>query len=198
MATPLIFQLHGANRKCHEMNASYSPPIIVGAVALRHFVPEDAHKAFVMSQESGLRTWLPDQVYESELAALEVVQFLIGKCRDPGMPSLAPYVLGVSLKNSSELIGHVGLSPFDGQVEIGYAIEDRQQGNGFASDAVRAMSEWALERFALPRVLGIVATDNVASCRVLERADFVLAAESMKTLNGRSGLVRRYEKTRPA
>jgi ribosomal-protein-alanine N-acetyltransferase len=163
-------------------------------VTLRHLVPEDAPKLYAMSLESGLRTWLPDQVYTSELNALEVTHFLIEKCRDPGVPSIAPYVLGVCLKDTSELIGHVGLSPFDGQVEIGYAIEDKHQGKGFASDAVRAMSDWALLHFELPRILGIVATDNASSCRVLERAGFILATESMKTLNGRPGLVRRYER----
>lgn len=196
----VIRALDGADRahsKLHEMNTSVVPPIHANTVSLRHFVPEDAPKLYVMSQESGLRTWLPDQVYTSELNALEVTHFLIEKCRDPGVPSVAPYVLGVCLKDTSELIGHVGLSPFDGQVEIGYAIEDRQQGKGFASDAVRAMSEWALVHFDLPRILGIVATDNVASYRALERAGFILATESMKTLNGRPGLVRRYEKAQP-
>lgn len=178
------------------MNDIDSPLIIAQTVALRHFVPEDAHKVFVMSQESGLRTWLPDQVYESEAGALEVLRYLIEKYRDPGTPSLAPYVLGVCFNGARELIGHVGLSPLNGQIEVGYAIENTHQDKGFASQAVRAMSEWALARFALPRVLGIVATDNAASCRVLEHAGFEFAEESMGRLHGRSGLVRRYEKAR--
>jgi ribosomal-protein-alanine N-acetyltransferase len=178
------------------MNAKDSVPIISRTVTLRYFVPEDALKVFVMSQEPGMRAWLPDQVYESEAHALEVLQYLIEKCRDPGTPSLAPYVLGVCLNDSGELIGHVGLSPVNGQTEIGYATEDRHQGKGFASQAVRAMSEWALTRFALPRVLGIVATDNVASCKVLQYAGFELIEESMGRLHGRSGLVRMYEKAR--
>ena len=178
------------------MKTKDSPPIIAPRVTLRYFVPEDARKVFVMSQESGLRTWLPDQVYASEEQAFEVLQYLIEKCHDPGAPTLAPYVLGVCLNGSDELIGHVGLSPLNGQVEIGYAIEDRHQGGGLASQAVRAMSDFALARFDLPRVLGIVATDNAASCRVLEHAGFVLAEESLGKLHGHSGLVRTYEKAR--
>jgi ribosomal-protein-alanine N-acetyltransferase len=178
------------------MNARDSLPIMSRTVALRYFVPEDAPKVFVMSQEPGMRTWLPDQVYKSELRALEVLRYLIEKYRDPGTPSLAPYVLGVCLNDSGELIGHVGVSPLNGQIEIGYAIEDRHQGKGCASQAARAMSEWALTRFALPRVLGIVATDNAASCKVLQYAGFELIEESMGKLHGRSGLVRIYEKAR--
>lgn len=178
------------------MTVNNSPLIVAAKVSLREFVPEDAHKLFVMSRESGLRMWLPDQVYESESDALDVLQYLVEKCRDPGTPTLGPYVLGVCIRGARGLIGHVGLSPLRGEVEIGYAIEDRHQGKGYASEAVRAMSEWALERFALPRILGIVATDNVASCRVLERAGFLLVDESESTLHGRPGLVRRYEKVR--
>jgi len=165
-----------------------SPPITAGSVTLRCFTAEDAPKVFAMSQEAGVRIWLPDQVYENEARALEVVRCLIAKYHDPGTPCLAPYVLGVDLNDSQELIGHVGLSPLRGTVEIGFAIEARHQGRGLACEAVRAMSEWALRRFELPRLLGVVARDNAASCRVLQRAGFTLADESP--------LVRTYERVR--
>ena len=172
------------------------PPIFAPNVTLRFFVPEDAPKIFAMSQERGLREWLPDQVYDSEDAALDVLRYLIEAYATPGTPTLAPYVLGVCLAGSSQAIGHVGLSPLHGDVEIGYAIENRCQGQGLASQAVKAMSEWALVRFALPRILGIAAGENVASCKVLEHAGFDLVEESPGMLHGRSGLIRKYQKTR--
>jgi RimJ/RimL family protein N-acetyltransferase len=141
-----------------------------------------------MSQEAGMRAWLPDQVYESEARALEVLRYLIAGYDDPGAPALAPYVLGVELNETRDLIGHVGLSPLRGKVEIGYAIEARHQGRGFACEAVGAMSEWALRRFELPEILGVVSPDNAASCRVLERAGFTLMDESPR--------VRTYERVR--
>ena len=52
------------------MSANNSVPIMSQTVALRYFVPADAPKVFEMSQEPGVRTWLPDQVYESEVRAL--------------------------------------------------------------------------------------------------------------------------------
>jgi ribosomal-protein-alanine N-acetyltransferase len=175
------------------MIGNASPPIMSKSVVLRCFVLEDAPKIFAMSQEPGMRTWIPDQVYDSEAHALEVLRYLMETCRDPGVPSLAPYVLGVCIRGTGELIGHVGLSPLDGQIEIGYAIEQGRQGRGFASEAVRAMAEWALSRLAPPRILGVVAADNGASCKVLQNAGFQLAAESIRTLHGRSGLVRTYQ-----
>ena len=178
------------------MKTNTPPSVGCQSVVLRYFVPQDAPKVHAMSQELSLRTWLPDQVYESEARALEVVRYLIDKCRDPGTPVRAPYVLAVCLRSSMEPIGHVGLSPFEREVEVGYAIEEKHQGKGFASEAVGAMVNWALQRFDLRRVLGIVAKDNAASCRVLEHAGFALASEAMGSLHGRPGLIRTYHKSR--
>jgi ribosomal-protein-alanine N-acetyltransferase len=174
--------------------AGTTPPVRTRLLILRRLVPEDAHKVFVMSREPGIQRWLPDQVYVKEAAALDVLRYLIAQYEDPGTPVCAPYVLGVCLRSSSELIGHVGLSPLGKQVEVGYAIEEKYQRRGFASEAVTAMSEWGIRRFDLPLVLGIVASENAGSCKVLERAGFVLFEESMGCLHGRRGLVRTYHK----
>jgi ribosomal-protein-alanine N-acetyltransferase len=177
------------------MSGIVLPPIVSSSVTLRCFLPEDAPKVYAMSLEPGMRAWLPDQVYDSERQALEVIRYLIGKYADPGNPARVPIVLGVQLNGDPGLIGHVGLSPLEGEVEVGYAIEDRHRGRGYASEAVRVMSEWGLRSFGLPRILGIVATDNAASCRVLERACFQLVSESPGLLHGRQGLVRTYRRT---
>lgn len=81
---------------------------------------------------------------------------------------------------SGALVGHVGLSPARGSVEIGHAIEERLHGNGLATEAVAAASAWALTELALPEVLGIVEADNLSSRRVLEKAGFVRVGEERK------------------
>lgn len=66
-----------------------------------------------------------------------------------------------------------GLSA-DGVAEIGYGISKEYQNNGYATEAVRAILEWA---FALPEVTAIEAetdSDNTASKRVLEKCGFTL------------------------
>lgn len=100
---------------------------------------------------------------------------LISQYAEPGRPAVGPYVLGVCRLGMDELVDHVGLSPPGGTAQIGYAIEERHQGKGFASEAVAAMSVWGLHRFGLSCILGIVATRNVASCRVPERSGYRLA-----------------------
>jgi [ribosomal protein S5]-alanine N-acetyltransferase len=145
--------------------------IATARLRLRPLTPADVPKIFSMSQESGMRRWIPDQVYRDEAHAADVVATLAACTAQPFEPRTRPFVLGIELANI--LVGHVGLSPARGSVEIGYAVEARMHGRGIASEAVRAMAEWALGE--LPEVLGIVAADNVASCRVLVKVGFMSA-----------------------
>ncbi|HEX4450422.1 MAG TPA: GNAT family N-acetyltransferase [Kofleriaceae bacterium] len=140
--------------------------IATARLRLRPLTVADAPKLFAMSQAAGMRRWIPDQVYRDEAHAAEVVASLADFAAQAFDPRARPFVLGI--EHDRELVGHVGLSPCRGSVEVGYAIEDAHQGRGLASEAVRAMVEWA----QLPEVLGIVAADNVASARVLEKAGF--------------------------
>lgn len=64
-----------------------------------------------------------------------------------------------------------GLSA-DGTAEIGYGISEEYQNNGYATEAVKAILEWA---FSHPEVTAVEAEtdpDNTASIRVLEKCGF--------------------------
>ena len=63
--------------------------------------------------------------------------------------------------------------PQEGTIEIGYSVLPQFQGQGFATEMVRALIDWA---FAQPGVLRIVAEtteDNTPSVRLLNRLGFV-------------------------
>lgn len=169
-------------------------PVYTPSLILREFVIGDAPKVFQMSLESGMRRWLPDQVHRSEDHTTEVLEYLMEQYDDLESPARAPCVLGVCVRNTGELVGHVGLSPLRDQVEIGYAIEERRQGNGYATEAVSAMTQWGHDIFGMLSVLGVVAGANVGSCRVLEKSGFLLAKEETGVLHGWQGLVRTYLK----
>jgi len=148
--------------------------ISTSRLLLRPFSLADVPKVFVMGGEEGMRRWIPDQVYRDQEHAEHVVRALMVHTESPPDPRVRPFVLGIEHKETASLIGHVGLSPARGSVEIGYAIEQRLYGNGFATEAVTAMVRWGLIELRLPEVLGIVAVDNLPSRRVLEKAGFVL------------------------
>lgn len=159
-------------------------PLETASLRLRPFVPGDASKVFRMSQEEAMRTWLPSQVYRDEAHAASVLDYLISQCEAPADPRVGPYVLGVELRASGDLVGHVGFSPLDDAVEVGFAIESSRQRRGMATEAVLAACCWAADTFSLETILGITAARNVASQGVLLRAGFVWRQDEVMRFQG--------------
>lgn len=175
----------------HEsLRLLHAPPLVLRRLTLR-----DASTVFRLSQEPGMKAWIPDQVYRDEQEAEEVLRFLMSHYHEHASPAQAPYVLGVVLASTGELIGHVGFSPFEQGVEVGYAIGDAHQGRGLAKQAVATASAWALETFHLDAILGVVAEANLASCRVLEASGFREISSTRRTLHGIEGMVKTYRLT---
>jgi len=159
---------------------------------LRPFTLDDTGKVYLMSLEDGMKKWIPDQVYADENESREVLEFLIS-CYNKPDPKTKPFVLGIELKGTGELIGHAGLSSLNnGEVEIGYAIEEKHQGKGYATEAIKAMCKYALEKFDLDRIIGIVASENKGSVKALEKAEFSFIEEKERNAFGRLALCKTY------
>lgn len=58
--------------------------------------------------------------------------------------------------------------------EIGYWLGEPFWGRGVATTALRAMTRYAIQRHELTRVFALPFARNVASCRVLEKAGYVV------------------------
>jgi GNAT superfamily N-acetyltransferase len=59
-----------------------------------------------------------------------------------------------------------------GRVEVGYDLAVPARGRGYATEALRALTAWALAQGDVTAVTARVDPDNAASCGVLERAGF--------------------------
>jgi RimJ/RimL family protein N-acetyltransferase len=68
-------------------------------------------------------------------------------------------------------IGFVG-PPADGVVAIGYAIVPGERGQGYATEAIRGLSDWALRQPGVGEVRAQTLPDNEPSARALLRAGF--------------------------
>ena len=96
----------------------------------------------------------------------------------------------IELKDGTH-IGELCFKGLDsnGVVEIGYGIVEKYQEHGYATEAVKALSQWAFQE---PKVLAIEAEideKNIASKKVLEKCGFVFSGK-----NGKEGP--RYKLTR--
>lgn len=65
-----------------------------------------------------------------------------------------------------------GIGP-DGMVEIGYGLKKGYCKNGYMTEAVKAVSAWALEQDGVTRVEAEVDPANISSLNVLGRSGFV-------------------------
>jgi RimJ/RimL family protein N-acetyltransferase len=154
--------------------------LLTQRLALRPFSMEDAPAIYIFSREETLHRRMPDQVYGSEAEAAEVIAFL----KDKAQAGEWPFVLGIEIRETRELIGHVGLSQIPEGVEIGYAIAMAHQGKGYGTEAVAAFSVWAVHHFPLQVIWAVLMADNEPSRRVLERAGYVFQWKREKSAFG--------------
>ncbi len=74
-------------------------------------------------------------------------------------------------------VGFVGPPGEDGTVEIGYSVVPARRGRGYASEAARAVVDWALGQPGVRSVVAGCDPDNVPSIRILERLGFARTGE---------------------
>ena len=145
-----------------------------------------------LNGEPSTRRWLPSHVYPNMNAASSRMRYLISCYSSPGDPRLGPYVLAVEHLASGALLGHVGFSPLDNEVEVSYAIAEGSRGRGYGSEGLLYACQWAAEKFNLPSILAITESENTPSRRTLERAAFVHAEDTVMSFQGSQQTVSRY------
>lgn len=79
-------------------------------------------------------------------------------------------------KATGELVGHCGLKRVDhaharniGDFEIGWLIRDDRWRRGYASEAMRAVMDWAFRTHQAPHLVALTAQRNVPSWRLMEK-----------------------------
>ncbi|AXI81681.1 GNAT family N-acetyltransferase [Peterkaempfera bronchialis] len=77
-------------------------------------------------------------------------------------------------------VGGIGFHgpPADGGTEIGFALAPGARGLGYATEALRALSGWALRQPGVHRVTTTTAPANQPSQRVMDRAGFTRLADA--------------------
>lgn len=159
-------------------------PLCTSSLIIRLLVPGDAATLLALSREPMSRKWLPSQVYRDEAHAAAVLEHLIRAYSTPADPRRGPYVLAIEDRADDALIGHVGFSPLEEDVEIGFAIAMNRQRRGLASEAVVAACRWAFETFRLERIVAVTSAENAASRRTLQRAGFLHREDKVALFQG--------------
>ena len=145
-------------------------------LAVRKFREDDARQLYENHMDDAVRKWFPNECYADEAEALDAIRFY-ADCVDNGH---LPFVLGVELKETKELIGDTGISEVDGkpeESEIGYCIGEKYRGKGYASELLDAVSGFVASRFGIRVIYGRVVHGNEASAKVLEKGGYRFVKE---------------------
>jgi len=130
----------------------------------------DVNAAIRQSQDT-LSPWL---AFAVDLPSVEESE---SRCRKARAKFLLreDIILRLYLKGTRTVIGSSGLHFVDWSVpkfEIGYWVGKAFEGQGYATEAVRAVAAFALERLGAQRLEILVDERNERSCRIPERCGF--------------------------
>jgi RimJ/RimL family protein N-acetyltransferase len=83
-------------------------------------------------------------------------------------------------KSAGAFVGEVGFAEFKreleppilGVPEIGWVLAPRVHGQGYATEAVRAVVAWGDERFGSARTVCLIHPENLRSVRVAEKCGY--------------------------
>lgn len=143
---------------------------------LRRLIPEDLDALWALYRDPEVTRFIPDAPRTRDAAREELEWFQHGHPRRPELGLWATIH-----KESGQFIGRCGLLPWtiDGQaeVEVAYALAKVYWGQGLATEAARAIAQYAFERLGLTRLICLVDQENAASSGVARRIGMTFEKE---------------------
>jgi RimJ/RimL family protein N-acetyltransferase len=143
-------------------------PLVTERLRLRRSVPDDAAAISAYRSDPDVRRYQGwgDTGPEEVRTAIEEMT-----TRAPGEPG-GWVQLSVEERSTGRLIGDVGISPADddpGVIKIGYTIAPEFQRAGYATEAVRALIDYAFDTLGVDVVRAYASAENAPSIRLAER-----------------------------
>lgn len=96
---------------------------------------------------------------------------------------ITDYVFGIDLKSEHIIVGAIGIhhvDKFQSCGEVGYWLGENYHGNGYGSEALKAVVDFAFNRLKLRRLEAGVFDGNSSSGSLLEKIGFRHEGEKLK------------------
>lgn len=126
-------------------------------LTLRPFVPKDAPRVIEILGNYAVSKWLSSVPHPFSAQDLKIF--------DPDSPCVWPNFMAVALGDT--LIGAVNNKP-----QLGYWFAPEAHGNGYATEAVKAVCDFVVHSQKRAELLSGYYADNAASERVLQKCGF--------------------------
>jgi len=130
-------------------------------LTIRRLEQDDWHAIHSYMCNPDVTRWLPEDTFNEADA-----KAFTDKNLHDGAQALA-----VALKGTPTVIGHMVFHPWAGShtYEIGWVFDPSNQGQGFATEAARALLSHAFRTLKCHRVIATCQPENPASWRVMEK-----------------------------
>ena len=140
---------------------------------LREFIPDDWEVVFMYRNDPLYRRFYSGDA-EGEAEAQVFVEQMIDQQKSVPRKT---YQLAITLPGSLGIIGNAGirLRGLGGhetgvsQADIGYEVDPRYWGQGYATEAARALLDFGFETLGVHRIWSQCISENRASAHVLEK-----------------------------
>ena len=138
---------------------------------LREFLLSDAEAFFAMDSNPKVHQYLWNKPVQKIEETFEVIEFVRKQYMDNGIGRFA-----MISKETNEFIGWAGLK-FNTEMvnnkvnfyDIGYRLDEKFWGKGYASEASFAWLNYAFETMKIKTIEAAAHSDNVASNRILQK-----------------------------
>jgi RimJ/RimL family protein N-acetyltransferase len=143
-------------------------PIETERLLLRRSRPEDAATISAYRSDPNVNRQQGWDRTDLEGVLADIVEM---SGRSPGEPG-GWVQFTVEERGGGRIVGDVGLSVADGEpgvIKVGYTIDPAFQGLGYATEAIRALVEYAFETLGAELVRAHASAENAPSIRVAEK-----------------------------
>ncbi|WP_120498924.1 GNAT family N-acetyltransferase [Kiloniella sp. EL199] len=138
---------------------------------IRSYAMEDATSLQGIASDPKVLEYLPDDPLSLKEVE-DIITWSIGCHKRNSKEKLHKLNLAILLKETEQLIGWCGLGPADWDqslIEIYYTLAPEHWGKGLATEAAITLRDYAFETIKLKKLVGIAATGNIASNKVLQK-----------------------------
>lgn len=145
---------------------------------LRRLDSNDAEEILALRSNPETMKYIPRPLAKSKEDALEHIITIEEKIvNNTGIN------WGITIKGEPKIfgiIGHYKISPENHRAEIGYMSLPGSNGKGYMSEAIKAVVAYGFEQLDLNSIEAIIAPENIASERVLQKNGFVKEAHLLE------------------
>jgi [ribosomal protein S5]-alanine N-acetyltransferase len=136
-------------------------PLETDRLRIRRLVPGDTEDVAAYLADPEVTTYLP----EGRLTTEQTLAFVTENVGDEWR------ALALLRRGNDRLIGHMLFHPWFAPrtFEVGWVLDRRFHGNGYASEAAAALLGYGFKDLGLHRIIATCQPENVASYRVMEK-----------------------------